>query len=109
MLCLNGQLNKAVPGIDIVELNVVIESFFSERHRFVDLHRFRELSVRLQVTSLVGRVLEDDVSLAVLVVTKANLKNIAAVMRSSMLRMIHKLWNNLGKDPWLLLLRLECC
>ena len=76
MLCLNGQLNEAVPGIDIVELNVVIESFFSERHRFVDLHRFRELSVRLQVTSLVGRVLEDHVSLAVLVVTKANLKSI---------------------------------
>ena len=61
-------------GVDVVELDVVVETFLAEGHGFVDLHRFRELSVWLQVPGLVSGVLQDDVGLAVLVVTKTNLK-----------------------------------
>ena len=32
-------------GVDVVELDVVVETFLAEGHGFVDLHRFRELSV----------------------------------------------------------------
>ena len=59
--------------VDVIELDVVVEPFFAEGHRLVDLHGFRELSVRLQVPGLVGGVLQDDIGLAVLVVTKTNL------------------------------------
>ena len=60
--------------VDVVKLDVVVEAFLSERDGVVDLDRFRELSVGLQVASLVGRVLQDDVGLAVLVVSETNLK-----------------------------------
>ena len=60
--------------VDVVKLDVIVEAFFSERDGVVDLDRFRELSVGLQVASLVGRVLQDDVGLAVLVVSETDLK-----------------------------------
>ena len=60
--------------VDVVKLDVVVEAFLAERDGVVDLDRFRELSVGLQVASLVGRVLQDDVGLAILVVSETDLK-----------------------------------
>ena len=60
--------------VDIVELNVVIESFFAECHRLVDLDGVGELSVGFEVAGLVGGVLENDVGFAILVVSKTDLQ-----------------------------------
>ena len=78
LLDIVDSLSKAVPflfaGLDVVELNVIVVTFLAECNGLVDLHGLGELAVRLQISSLVGGVLQDNVGLAILIVTKTNLK-----------------------------------
>jgi hypothetical protein len=80
LLNIVDSLPKAVPflfaGFDIVELNVVVVTLLAECNSFVDLHGLGELAVRLQISSLVGGVLQDNVGLAILIVTQTNLEKI---------------------------------
>merc|ERR1719220_2537961 len=68
-----------VRGLDIVELNVVVNAFFTERNGLVDLDSFWELTVRLQVSRLVSRVLENDVSSGIVIVSKADQDNVRLI------------------------------
>ena len=79
LLDIVDSLSKTIPflfaGFDVVELNVVVVALFAECNGFVDLNGLGELAVRLQISSLVGGVLQDNVGLAVLIVTQTNLEN----------------------------------
>merc|ERR1712141_556255 len=65
--------------VNIIELNVVIEVASDKVYSFVDLDRLREFAVGLQVARFVSRVLEDHISLGILIVTKANEDNVGLV------------------------------
>merc|ERR1711997_227427 len=65
--------------VNIVELNVIVEVASDKVHSFIDLDRFREFAIGLQVARFVSRVLEDNISLRILIVTKANKDNVGLV------------------------------
>merc|ERR1719507_2777135 len=68
-----------IRGLGIVELNVVVNAFLTERNGLVDFDSFRELTVRLQVSRLVSRVLQNDVSSGILIVSKADQDNVRLI------------------------------
>lgn len=63
---INSQLVFLFRWIDVVELNIVIDAFFSEGDSLVDLDRLRKLSIRLQVSGFVGGIFQNDVSTSIL-------------------------------------------
>jgi len=67
-----GDVIVIVTGRHLLEVDTVVHLFVSEGDGLVDLDGLRELAVRLEVTRLVRRVLENDVGLGVLVVPQAN-------------------------------------
>ena len=62
----------AVIRVDIVKLDIIVKVSANKVHCVSDLDRLWELSVRLEVPGLVSAVLQDDVSLGVLIVPEAN-------------------------------------
>lgn len=74
-----GDVSLFLGGADVVELNLVVVSFFAESDCLVDLDVLRELAVRLQIPGLVGRVLENDVGLGVLVVSQTDEDNVGLI------------------------------
>jgi len=76
VICLDsvdvGDVVVVVTGCHLLEVDAVVHLFVSEGDGLVDLDGLRELAVRLEVTRLVRRVLENDVGLGVLVVPQAN-------------------------------------
>ena len=51
---------------NIVEFNVIVNSFFSERNCLVDLDSLWKFAIRLQVSRLIRRVLENDIRTGIL-------------------------------------------
>lgn len=63
----------------VSKLNVFVEAVLDECDCVVDAHRLREFAVRLEVSRLVRSVLENDVSLRVLVVTQTDENDVTLV------------------------------
>lgn len=63
----------------IAELNILIEAILDECDCLVDANRFRKLAVRLQISSFVWCVLQNDIGLRVLIVTQADQYYIALI------------------------------
>lgn len=63
----------------LVELDVVLETFVAIGVGLVDLGALWELAVGFQATSLIGVVLEDDISLLVLVVSQREQDDVSLV------------------------------
>lgn len=63
----------------VVELYLVVHVAFDERDCVVYSHRFWELAVRFKISSLVGRVFEDDIGLGVLIVAQSHENDVALI------------------------------
>lgn len=75
---MRGKEKSEVMRLDVLEVewDILVLSL-SDFVRHIDLRRVRQLSLRLESSRLVRRVLEDDVGLRVLVVAQTNQNDVA--------------------------------